>query len=116
MNQPLQITFRGMEPSEAVSEYIREHTAKLERYFDQIISCHVVVELPHKHKSQGNHFHVRVELGVPKQHIVVTRAPDENSDLENAYATLSDAFDAAARKLKDYVRKMHGDVKHHAVA
>ena len=29
MNQPLQITFRGMEPSEAVSEYIREHAAKL---------------------------------------------------------------------------------------
>jgi ribosomal subunit interface protein len=116
MNQPLQITFRGMEPSEAVSEYIREHAAKLERFFDQIISCHVVVELPHKHKSQGNHFHVRIELGVPKQHIVVTRAPEEKAELENAYATLAEAFKAAERKLQDYSRKMHGGNKHHAVA
>lgn len=116
MNQPLQITFRGMDPSEAVSEYIREQTGKLERFCDQIVSCHVVLELPHKHKSQGNHFHVRIEIGVPKQQIVVTRAPDEHAELENAYATLAEAFDAARRKLQDYTRKVRGEVKHHAVA
>jgi ribosome-associated translation inhibitor RaiA len=104
MNQPLQITFRGMAPSEAVRERIQEYTDKLEQFCDRILACHVVVEEPHRHHQQGNHFHVRVAMTVPGRNIVVDRAPDKDALFEDPYATLHDAFDAARRKLQEYTR------------
>ncbi|HET9450812.1 MAG TPA: HPF/RaiA family ribosome-associated protein [Aggregicoccus sp.] len=104
MNQPLQITFRGMAPSEAVRERIEEYAEKLEQFCDRILTCHVVVEEPHRHHQQGNHFHVRVAMAVPGRNIVVDRAPAKDALFEDPYATLHDAFDAARRKLQQYTR------------
>ena len=36
MEEPVQITYRGMDRTEAVDSHIREHIAKLERYYDRI--------------------------------------------------------------------------------
>jgi ribosome-associated translation inhibitor RaiA len=47
MQVPLQITFRHMDTSEAVAARIRERAEELERFFDRIISCRVVVECRH---------------------------------------------------------------------
>jgi ribosome-associated translation inhibitor RaiA len=104
MNQPLQITFRGMAPSEAVRERIEEYTEKLEQFCDRILACRVVVEEPHRSHQQGNHFHVRVAMAVPGRNIVVDRAPDGDALFEDPYATLHEAFDAARRKLQAYAR------------
>ena len=38
MQIPLQITFRDMEPSAAVEASIREKAAKLDQFYDQIMS------------------------------------------------------------------------------
>ena len=38
MQLPLQITFRDMEPSEAVEANIRERAERLERFYDHIMS------------------------------------------------------------------------------
>ncbi|HEX8702447.1 MAG TPA: HPF/RaiA family ribosome-associated protein [Myxococcaceae bacterium] len=103
MNRPLQITYRGMGPSEAMSEYIREHAEKLEQFFDRIVGCHVVVEQPHKHHRQGKHFHVRVDLHVPGKDIVVTRDHAKREAHEDPYMAVSDAFEAARGQLQHYV-------------
>ena len=42
MQTPLQITFRDMESSAAVEANIREKAAKLELYYDQIMSYNFV--------------------------------------------------------------------------
>ena len=65
MQIPLQLSFRGMEPSAAVELKVRERVAKLERFSDRITSCRVVVESPHRRHHQGKLFHVRVDLTVP---------------------------------------------------
>ena len=65
MQAPLQIVFRGMETSKAVRENIEERVEKLERIFDRIISCRVVVELPHRHQSKGKLFNITIDLSVP---------------------------------------------------
>ncbi len=54
MNRPLQITFRGMGPSEEMSEYIRGEAEKLEQFFDRIVGCHVVLE-QHYADAQREH-------------------------------------------------------------
>lgn len=108
MQTPLQITIRDVEHSEALEARIRDKAAKLEEFFDRIVSCRVVVEMPHKHHHQGKHFNVRIDIGVPGNEIVVNRDHDED-----VYVALRDAFDAAKRQIEDYSRKIHGDVKKH---
>ena len=44
MQLPLQVTFRNIEPSEAVRADIETHAAKLHLFFDRIVSCRVAVE------------------------------------------------------------------------
>jgi ribosomal subunit interface protein len=102
MNRPLQITFRGMSASEAMSEFIRGEAEKLEHFFDRIVGCHVVVEQPHKHQRQGNRFHVRVDLHVPGKDIVVGREHADRSSHEDPYQAVSDAFTAARNQLQHY--------------
>ncbi len=105
---PLQITIRGIEHSDALETHIREKAEKLDEFFDRIMSCRVVVEVPHKHQHQGKQFNVRLDIGVPGSEIVVNR-----DHAEDVYVALRDAFDAAKRQLEDYARKMRGDIKMH---
>jgi ribosomal subunit interface protein len=108
MQIPLQITIRDVEHSEALETHIRDKAKKLDEFFDHIMSCRVVVEMPHKHQHQGKQFNVRIDLGVAGGEIVVNR-----DHAEDVYVALRDAFDAAKRKLEDYVSKLRGDVKKH---
>lgn len=108
MQIPLQITIRDVEKSDALETHIRDKAKKLDEFFDHIMSCRVVVEMPHKHHHQGKQFNVRIDLGVAGGEIVVNR-----DHAEDVYVALRDAFDAAKRKLEDYVSKLRGDVKKH---
>lgn len=108
MQIPLQITIRGIEHSDALETHIRDKAEKLDEFFDRIMSCRVVVEVPHKHHNQGKQFNVRIDVGVPGSEIVVNR-----DHAEDVYVALRDAFDAAKRQLEDYARKIRGDVKTH---
>jgi ribosomal subunit interface protein len=115
MQVPLQITFRHMDSSDAVAARIRERTAELERHFDRITSCRVVVECRHPRHQQGNLFRVRVDLKVPGREIVVGRDPAAHHAHEDVYVAIRDAFDATRRLLEDHVRERRGEVKVHAV-
>jgi ribosomal subunit interface protein len=108
MQIPMQITIRDFENSEALETHIRQKAQKLDEFFNHIMSCRVVVEMPHKHHHQGKQFNVRIDIGVPGNEIVVNR--DHSEDV---YIALRDAFDAAKRQLEDYVRKIRGQVKTH---
>lgn len=44
MKLPLQIVFRNMAPSEAVDSNVREHVGLLEKCYDKIMSCRVMIE------------------------------------------------------------------------
>ena len=113
MQTPLQITFRHMETSEALEANIREKAADLEKVYDNITSCRVVVETHHKHHRQGNLFHIRVDVNVPGSTLVVKREPDQHHAHEDVYVAVRDAFDAMRRQLEDYNRRQRGDIKTH---
>jgi ribosomal subunit interface protein len=108
MQIPLQISLHGIAPSNALHNAIREKAEKLDRYYDRIMSCRVVLELGARHRRRGKQFSVRIDLRVPGGEIAVTHEHDE--DLQVA---LRDAFDAARRRLEDYARGQRGDVKRH---
>lgn len=124
-----------MPPSDAIEANIREKAAKLDLFYDRIMSCRVVVEAPHRHHHKGKLYHVRVDITVPGGELVIRREPRrlaepalryqkvtggeqvENHDLskyaahEDIYLAIRDAFDAARRKLQDYARRRRGAVK-----
>jgi len=109
MQIPLQVTFRDMEHSDAVETRIREKAEKLQRYYDRIMGCRVVVEMPQRHKHQGKLHSVRIDLTVPGAELVAN-----HTQHEDVYVAIRDAFDAMSRQLEDYARKQRGEVKTHA--
>ena len=108
MKVPMQITLRNVDHSDALEAHIHDKAKKLENFFDHIVSCRVVVEMPHNHKHQGNPFNIRIDIGVPGREIVVNRDYHEDP-----YVALRDAFDAARRQLDDYVHRLRGETKNH---
>jgi ribosomal subunit interface protein len=113
MQVPLQISFRNMDASDAVEAKIREKAAKLERFTDVIMGCHVVVEAPNRRGHQGKLYHVRIDITVPGGDIVVNREAPENHAHEDVYVALLDAFNAAGRQLEDHHNRQRGKVKTH---
>ncbi|MGF1642070.1 MAG: HPF/RaiA family ribosome-associated protein [Thiotrichales bacterium] len=113
MQNPLQITFHNLDRSEAVDNAIRDQVADLEKLFDPIISCRVVVESPHKHQQQGKLYDVKINVVVPDSEIVVSKSHHDKHAHEDIYVALRDAFNAAAKQLASYADKRRGDVKNH---
>ena len=110
----LQITFRNIDASPAVEAKIRERAGELEQFFDRIVSCRVVIEAPNR-RRHGDLYHIRVDLKVPGNEIVVKRDPPEHHAHEDIYVAVRDCFDAVRRQLEDHVRRQRGDVKAHDV-
>lgn len=115
MQTPLQITFHQIDSSEAVADAIREKVANLERFYDKLISCRVVVERPQHLHHNFAPYSVRVELEVPGTMIVGGGAGSKNEQFEDVYVAIRESFAAAKRQLQDYVRKTRHETKVHEV-
>jgi ribosomal subunit interface protein len=114
MQVPLQISFRNMDPSPAVEAIVREKAAKLDRFFERIVSCDVTIEAPHRHHHKGKLYKVRIDVGMPGNDVHVNQEGPKNQAHEDVYVAIRDAFDAAVRQLEDHARKLRGDVKSRA--
>jgi len=113
MEIPVQITFRSIEHSPAIQDYVRERATKLGTFSKGIIGCHVTLEALHRHKQHGRYYRVLIDLKVSGAELVIGRTPDEGSLHEDMYAAIDDAFDDAGRVLQDHVRRRRGDIKTH---
>ncbi len=115
MQLPLQITFHGIDHSEAVEQRIREKVSKLEQFYDRITACRVTIESHHRNTSNLHHkgepFHIRIDLTVPGKELVVKRDPKDAHDHEDIYVALRDAFDAMERQVKEFVARQRGETK-----
>jgi cold shock CspA family protein/ribosome-associated translation inhibitor RaiA len=114
MQFPLQLSFRGIPPSEAVEARVREYVERLEHFYPRITSCRVMVEAQHHRHHKGNVYHVRINVSVPGREIVVKRDPAEHVAHQDLYVALRDAFAAATRQIEDFARELRADVKTHA--
>ena len=123
------ISFRGIGSPAGLEEEIRERIAKLETYGGSVTGCRVLVELAARHHQRGNHYHVRIDLTVPGEEIVVSHdasphgpaldaalpklTKEDAADPERQFARVAihEAFDAARRRLQDFMRRQRGAVK-----
>ena len=129
MTLPLDIRFRNLRPSPLVEDDIRRRAAKLHTLCDAMTSCHVLVEVPHRHHEKGNRFHVRIDIAVPGTEIAVTRESNLNASAsdEEAWAkalevdamrtnlqlVVREAFDVAKRRVEEYAERRRHEVKTH---
>jgi cold shock CspA family protein len=129
MQQPVTITFRGIKPSRALQADIRRRAKALETYFAPITACRVLVGLAAQHRKTDRDFHVRLDLTVPGDQIVVAHDANLHAAAKDAGATsdrkrdelhperrhavvaIREAFTIARRQLQDYARRHRGAVK-----
>lgn len=108
MQQPLQITFRDIDHSEAVEARIREKIAKLDTFYNHITACKVVVEQVQKHQHQGKLHNISIYMSVPGKELTVSHHPDEN-----LYLAIQGAMDSLREQLDAYRKHLYGDTKNH---
>ncbi len=129
MNLTPQIAFRNMKSQPRLEEAVLKEVARLERFFDRMTSCRVMIQGPKR--QERNLYHVRIDIGVPNERLVVDHHPSlhgtlqdleaprksKQTDLErshrDAVRTIHDAFGEMRRRLQDYVRRMRGLTKQH---
>lgn len=116
MQKPLELTFANVQHSPAIEKAVHEKVAKLERFYDRIVSCRVVVEARQQNHRKGNLFQVKIFLVVPGGEIVVDRTGSKNHAHEEWQVALRDAFDAAVRQLEEHATRIRGEVKTHAIS
>ncbi|HEV3090398.1 MAG TPA: HPF/RaiA family ribosome-associated protein [Candidatus Cybelea sp.] len=94
-----QITYRGVDHSEALRALIERESAKLDRFFNRITSRRVLVE----HDPQlreGAPFRVRIDVVVPG-HELMSDASEHDADV-----AVREAFRRARRRLKAYAARL----------
>jgi cold shock CspA family protein len=109
------VSFDDLPPDEAVRDAVLDQVAELERSWDRITGCHVVIAQPHRHHRTGRLYSVRIELVVPGGEIVVNREHHLDHAHEDVFVAVRDSFRAARRQLDDHVRRQRGAEKRHAL-
>ncbi len=125
---PAQIAFRDIEDHTGLDDYVQKEAAKLERFYSRISSCRVIVERPQRAAS-SKLYHVRIDLGVPNEELVVKHVPSLHGTLQdiqtqksrreaksvlvhkNPKRAIHEAFQEMGRQLQDYARRQEGAVK-----
>lgn len=132
MQLPISVTFRGLPPTYWIENMVRRRVARLETFCRDIIGCHVIIEVPHRHHQEGNRFEVHIDLTVPREEIAVTHGGnlhaaarqleehewvkqlDVDATRKDLNLVVKEAFDVARRRLQDYARRRRLEVKRHA--
>jgi hypothetical protein len=106
MQTPLQITYRHAEASEYLNGLIEAKARELEHFNDRVTACRVLVDGPggHHRKGKGATFHLRIELLVPGEVLVVARDVTQTESGRDAFQGVNEAFHAVRRQLEDWVR------------
>jgi ribosome-associated translation inhibitor RaiA len=112
MTRPVQVAFRNMAASPELEHEVRARAVWLETFYAGLVGCRVLIEIPHRHQTTGRSLHVRVELSLPGEDIVV----QHDRIHSDAVVAIHEAFDLARRRLEDYARRQRADVKTHRTA
>ncbi|MGE5510525.1 MAG: HPF/RaiA family ribosome-associated protein [Bacteroidota bacterium] len=112
MSTPLEISFHGLERSDAVEARIRDKFNRLQHHFDRIMHARVVIETPRKHTLTAKVFHVKIELLLPGQKpLVVCNEPEPEQTRTDLSTSIRDAFAAARRRLDEAAAKIKHPAK-----
>jgi len=106
MKAPVEVHFHGIQRSEAIDQRVRDKVAKLEKHFERMTSCRVVLEATQRTALKPKVYCIKIEIGVPRQRpIVVCHERVGSHASEELTMALRDAFEAALRKVDGIASK-----------
>lgn len=103
MNIAVNVTFQGLDPSDALRTDIEQQAGKLERFSGSVQSCAAVVGREEGRHQHGNRFRVRVTVTLPGGQETAEKLH------EDAHLAAHQAFAVLRRQLEDFVRIRRGD-------
>jgi ribosome-associated translation inhibitor RaiA len=113
MQSPLEITFHGVERSEAVEQRVHQKFKRIEARFERITYARVVIEAPQRRTPLPKFFHVHIDIGIPgKKPIVVKHEPDGENAHTDVMLALRDAFSAAQRQVDELSNRLDRQARH----
>jgi hypothetical protein len=106
MKIPLQVTFEGCEPLEAVRAVIEREAERLEKHNHGIIGCRVAVIAPSDKHRHGTGFQVRIWVTAPPhENIIVNHASSDDARHEHVEVAVKEAFSSARRQIDDFAEQ-----------
>jgi len=96
----ISVTFRQIEPSEALKNYVTERLQKFKRYLDGPVEAHVVLGL--------EKFRHLADVTIDSNGRII-KGRDENADMYAAIDLVMDKIDMQLKKLRDKLRDVKGD-------
>jgi len=100
MIEQLQISYADIQKTEALDALIQKEFARLEHFFERIVSCRVRLDQPNK--RHGAPYTVHIDIGVPGEILVIE---ESGQTLERA---IHDAFHTASRRVHEYAERVRG--------
>lgn len=96
-----EVIFKDVDRSPWVEEYVAERIAHLEKFSQEITSCHVTLSQEASSHRKGNRYSVMVEVRLPKHHDLAVKKQKQIVDMQNQLpAVINEAFGAIEKQLK----------------
>ncbi len=109
MTIPLEIHFHGLDKSDAMENRVREKFTKLQRHFDRMSGCRVVLEAPHRNSAKAKVFQVKIEISVKGGKSIIVNHEREGAHAgEDLPLAIRDAFEAATRRADEVASQLGG--------
>ena len=120
---PVTVTFHGMRPRPSIEADILKRVQKLESCSRGIMSCHVVVDVPHRRHESGNRFGLRIDVKRRRGPVAVNHSAslhaaekdmadetwskrlDVDATQRDVRLVVREAFDVARRRLLEDIRR-----------
>jgi ribosomal subunit interface protein len=108
----LNITFHGLDPSEAMTAQAQERFERLRELDPRIVRCRVAVERRNHRHRHGEETRIAIELYRPGGELVVDhQVPDEDG-----YLALANAFETLRHQLVSTLERQRGRARRSAAA
>ena len=109
-----EVIFKDVERSAWVERYIAERCAHLEKFCDEITSCHVTLSQEAASRRKGNRYSVMVEVRMPRHHDLAVKKQKQVADMQTQLpAVINEAFGAIGKQLKKTKALRRGEAKAH---
>ena len=110
MQLPVNITYRGLNKTDALEQMILDKATRLDKFCDHISRCDVAIEQPNHAHKKGNEFRVRIDVTVPPGHELVAEEMQlDNGTHEPLAKVVHDAFKTMERQLRHLVERQRGE-------
>lgn len=96
----ISVTFRQIEPSEALKNYVTDRLNKFKRYLDGPVEAHVVLGL--------EKFRHLADVTIDNNGRII-KGKEENTDMYAAIDLVMDKIDMQLKKVRDKLRSAKGD-------